>query len=255
MISRLGQWSIEYIYWRLIPYFLKKYFDLETVKIGNFLSAGEVGRNPGEITKTQLRNILGNVDTILEVGANDGRDTLELSLMFPDAIIHAIECDVRLIGLFYQRMNRFQNVSLHTFAAWNSNGFKKFYSSSGTSFGSSSLLEPKMIRDVEPGITFDSRMPVVTATLSELIESLDLDVIDLVWMDVQGAEFTILQDLLPYLKRIRSIYLEVEQHEMYQGEALYSEILEYFHANGFSVARELSNGSQIVNALFIQNIE
>jgi hypothetical protein len=120
--------------------------------------------------------------------------------------------------------------------------------------GSSSLLEPKMIRDVEPGITFDSRIPVVAAPVSKLIESLALDVIDLVWMDVQGAEFTILQDLLPYLKRIKSIYLEVEQHEMYKGEALYSKILDYFDANDFVVARELSNGSQIVNALFIRNI-
>lgn len=197
-----------------------------------------------------MRNILGDVKTILEIGANDGRDTVELALIFPQAIIHAVECDVRLIGLFNQRMGNFPKIHLHAFAAWRSPGFMKFYSSSGASMGNSSLLEPKLIREVEPDITFESRMPVVAARVSKLIEAIDLGVIDLIWMDVQGAEFTILKDLHPHLPKIRSFYLEVEVQEMYEGKALYSEVLEFFINNNFVPRCELSNGRHIVNVLF-----
>lgn len=253
MIRRLRELFIEYIYWRLIPFFSKLHFELEIKRLAAYLAAGELGRNSGEITKTELRTILGSVSNILEIGANDGRDTLELALTFPNAQIHAVECDVRLIGLFHQRMHRFKRVHLYAFAAWDTERFIKFYSSSGTSMGSSSLLKPKLIKDLEPGISFDSDIPVLAAPVSKLIESIALNEIDLVWMDVQGAEFTILKDLQPFLMRIKSIYLEVEHQEKYEGEALYSEILEFFSSNDFAPRREMNDGSQVVNALFTNN--
>jgi FkbM family methyltransferase len=250
MFRRFYAHFVEFVYWRMAPFFSHLHFKLEKKNLLSYLHGGEIGRNPGEITKSELRNILGDVETILEVGANDGRDTLELALIFPQAIIHAIECDVRLIGLFNQRMRNFPKVHLHAFAAWKTEGFMKFHSSSGASMGSSSLLEPKLIREIEPDIIFESRMPVVAARVSKLIEAIDLEVIDLVWMDVQGAEFMILKDLQPHLSKIRSFYLEVEVQEMYEGEALYSEVLEFFIKNNFIPKCEMSNGMHIVNVLF-----
>ena len=64
--------------------------------------------------------------------------------------------------------------------------------------------------------------------------------IDLLCMDVQGAELRVLKGLGSVLERVRYIITEIEIKPLYYGQALYPEVHGYLKASGFRQAAELS---------------
>jgi|688.fasta_scaffold18611_2 FkbM family methyltransferase len=250
ILTKAYRHVIQFLFWRFSPLISSIYFKYEHQGLMEYLAAGEPNKPSSEIRKTDLKLVIGNAKNIIEIGANDGRDTVELSIVFPNAKIFAVECDSRLFGSFYDRTKLNCNISLYPFAAWDDKTFRKLFESSGESFGSSSLLEPNLIKTKYPEIDF-SHTVVNASKVSELIKILDLPFVDLVWVDVQGAEMNILKDLKSSLHRIGAIYLEVEVYEMYKGEALYPEILEFFTKNGFVLYKEYANEISPQNALFL----
>ncbi len=244
---------IGFAYWRLKPFIEFNYFKYESQNLKVFLNSGEMDRRAGEVRKSYLRAILGDCSSILEIGANDGRDTIELAMIFPEATIHAIECDVRLFPLFLERIRAFPNVVFFPFAASDKLGFSTFFESVGGSFGSSSLLPPKLISKENPEIKFESGRTVVNGRVSELLSALDIEQVDLLWMDVQGAEAMILRDLGDYLHGFRAIYLEVEDVELYEGEALFPEISKTLLNFGFFISDEFRSPLKLENVLFLNS--
>ncbi|CAB4757557.1 unannotated protein [freshwater metagenome] len=242
---------IRFSYWRINPIIVKKYFEDESQGLSSYLKMGERGKRAGEVKKSYLRERLGNSQLVIEVGANDGRDTIELALIFPEAVIHAIECDVRLFSVFLARTKAFTNVIFYPFAASDNFGFSSFYESHGGSLGSSSLLPPNLIKVKNPDICFNSNRKVLTGKISDLIQSIDCKFVDLLWMDVQGAEFMILDDLKSHLPRIGAIYLEVEMSELYKGEALFPDISKLLQSHGFFIAEEFRSVEKLENVLFL----
>lgn len=244
---------INFAYWRLKPLIETIYFKIEFRNIESFLSSGELARRDGEIRKSYLREVLGECDSILEIGANDGRDTIELAMVFPNATIHAIECDVRLFARCLERIKAFPNIIFYPFAASDKSGFSSLFESIGGSFGSSSLLSPNLIREENPDIGFLSGRIVVNGRVSDLLSAIDCKQVDLMWMDVQGAESTILRDLENHLIKFRAIYLEVEDIELYKGQALFPEISKTLRDFGFFISDEFRSESKLENVLFLNS--
>lgn len=244
---------IRFAYWRIKPLIVRKYFEDESKTLRKFLDLGEIERRDGEVRKNYLKERLGESRLLIEVGANDGRDTVELALVFPEATIHAIECDVRLFSVLLDRTKIFTNVMFYPFAASNELGFLSFYESTGGSFGSSSLLSPNLIQVENPEIKFNSNRKVLTGRISDLIQSLNSPIVDLIWMDVQGAELMILKDLETFFPKIRAIYLEVEIVELYEGEGLYPDISKLLQSNGFFIADEFRSKEKVENVLFLNS--
>lgn len=241
---------IRFSYWRINPVIVRKYFENELQGLSSYLKMGEPGKRDGEVKKSFLREKLGNSQVVIEVGANDGRDTVEIALVFPDALIYAVECDSRLFPIFLARTKTFANVIFYPFAASDNYGFTSFYESSGQSFGSSSLLPPNLI-NVNPDIIFNTNRKVLTGRISDLLKSIDCQFVDLLWMDVQGAEVMILNDLKSLLPRIGAIYLEVEMVELYKGEALYPDISKLLQGHGFFISAEFRSVDKLENVLFL----
>jgi FkbM family methyltransferase len=205
------------------------------------------------VRKVYLKKILGTCDSVLEIGANDGRDTIELAMVFPEATIHSVECDIRLFPLFLERTSAFPNIVFYPFAASDKDGFSTFYESYGASFGSSSLLPPNLISTENPDVRFGSQKTVVNGRISALLSTLGFEKLDLLWMDVQGAESMILRDLETFLPRIRAVYLEVEEIELYKGEALFPEIAEFLRNLGFVISDEFRSERKLENVLFLNS--
>lgn len=100
---------------------------------------------------------------------------------------------------------------------------------------SSSALKPKDMEKLYPDIQVTSVRPFITSVASEALPIADLDRIDLVVLDIQGAELRALQGFGDQLDKVQAIYSEVNEREIYEGLALFPEIDRWLSERGFAL--------------------
>lgn len=195
---------------------------------------------PGNISKAHLKRILSPDCTIVEVGCHVGIDTLQLSLTFPKAKILAFEPNLKLLFEAHSRTRLRANVTLFPVALSDQCEARPFFVSSGSSTGSSSLLRPTLHLEHHPEVQFrnEDTQLVFTSTLDEIQAHLELESIDLLWIDVQGAELEVLRGCQKTLPQIRYIYTEVSINPLYSDGATYLQIQSFLEEEGFEVVEE-----------------
>lgn len=102
--------------------------------------------------------------------------------------------------------------------------------------GSGSIREPEGHRITFPEIHFVPGVKVPCWSLDHLCASLGVAKIDVLWVDVQGAERDVIAGGQEALLTTRYIFVESERVELYQGQALRDELLELLP--GFRVIEE-----------------
>jgi FkbM family methyltransferase len=179
---------------------------------------------------------------IVEIGSYNGKDSLELSRMFPAANIFTFEADSSNFETVETNVSVREQITAINKAVFGHTGTVKFYQSKGinnpSAFrGSGSCLEPeKKLKETWPELTFSEQIQVPCITLADWAKENNFDSIDFIWMDAQGAELAILQGGENLLASVRSILLEVWQEAYYKGTGCYKEIREYLALHGFGEA-------------------
>jgi FkbM family methyltransferase len=79
--------------------------------------------------------------------------------------------------------------------------------------------------------------PVALQTLDDWAATAGVDVVDVMKLDVQGAELAVLRGAEGLLKEVRMIELEVTFNEIYTGQPLFSEVDLYLRERGFQLWR------------------
>lgn len=102
------------------------------------------------------------------------------------------------------------------------NGIREFNFSQDTHGRrtSGSLRNPTGHLKYFPEIGFPFKGMVPTFTLDHIFESEWLTKIDLLWVDIQGAEDMMIRGGQTALKHTRYLFMEVEKEELYEGEQL-----------------------------------
>ena len=165
---------------------------------------------------------------LLEVGANDGTDTLKMSQIFTAAKIYCFEPEPRAIYEFKRRV-RGPNVVLHEVALGAESGVIPFYRSSGTPPGrqqdfpqgwhySGSIRRPSGHLEVHPWCSFNEVLQVQIWTLDDWFEAAAESHIDFIWADVQGAEVDLVRGGKNALAHTRFLYTEFSEDELYEGQ-------------------------------------
>jgi hypothetical protein len=87
-------------------------------------------------------------------------------------------------------------------------------------------------------------------------EAADLDKIDLLWIDVQGAEGRVLKGATATMPRVRAVFIEVALvNSPYQGALLFPELERMMHAFGFlCVGLGIDGWNYSGNALWIRPV-
>ena len=146
-----------------------------------------------------------------------------------------------------------RNVELLPYAVSDTKGVSHFYVSSGKpkdqpngldwDFGnkSSSLLLPNENNSPE-WLDFKEKINVETITLNDFFVEKELDGIDFVHMDVQGAELKVLKGAKKYLNKVKAIWLEVSNIELYKGQPLTSDIEDFMKSRGFELIKSEFEG-------------
>ena len=184
----------------------------------------------------QRRLLNGEARTILEVGAADGRDAARYADDFPDAQVYAFEPVPESFERLRARTEA--NPRLHAIhcALGSRRGIASFNVANW--LDSSSLLPPRVT-----GSSFDA-YHAVTKTIEVPMDTIDafcgdhdIQHIDLLKMDTQGAELMVIEGAAKMLRSgaIRLIYSEVQFLQLYEGAALADQITAKLRQFGYDL--------------------
>ena len=173
--------------------------------------------------------------TVVDIGANIGQFSLLARALFPKARIHAFEPLGLPAARFAKLFAGDAQVTLHHCAI----GPEESSSAMNISgaIDSSSLLP---ITDAQanfaPGTGAVGVEQVTVRRLDSILKPADIAAPALLKLDVQGFELPALQGCGDLLNLFSWVYVEVSFVELYGGQALASEIVEFLQSRGFVLA-------------------
>jgi len=235
------------------------------------ISSDDYLQSPSEIAK-QLKRFFAQDDNlvILDIGACEALDAIRYSNMFPNARVFAFEPLPANITKIKANLKKYDkaNIVVIQEAMNNTQGTATFFVSSGHpdnlpksdswDYGnkSSSLLAPHETKEAHPWLKFEEEIEVPTNTLENICKQFQIESIDLIHMDVQGAELMVLEGAKELLDQIKLIWLEVEAVELYKGQPIKSDVETFMHAHGFKLLKDTvgrTSGDQLyVNGRFYE---
>lgn len=186
----------------------------------------------------RLLHLVGDESTVLEIGANDGMHTRLFTEEFshPNFRMWCFEPDPRAAARFRRSVHQDPRCRpLEEIALGDRDGTATFYQSGGTTEQSwladwdlsGSLRRPTGHLAMSPWVTFDRQIEVPIRRLdSWMAEHPEIDAVDLVWMDVQGAEGDVIRGgLETFTRRVTYLFMEAYEKELYEGQLLRSQLL------------------------------
>ncbi len=160
---------------------------------------------------------LDNIKNILDLGAADLGSSFALSRAFPEAKITAFECNPRSIKKCKENYELYKpkNITFIDKAVYSENKILNFYpvdmtnslsknDKAGSFFRfSPNYLQADLILQEDP-------IQVEAVKLKDYLSNININQIDIVWSDIQGAELEALKGMEDLLDNVRALHLEVE---------------------------------------------
>jgi FkbM family methyltransferase len=175
------------------------------------------------MNKLEIKNLINKENPIIfEIGCADGGDTLEFINTFNDLEIYCFEPEPKNIKLVKERIN-YPKHHLFEGVISDVNGELTFNRSrtdnpDDLSY-SGSIRKPKEHLNEWSFIKFDEEIIVKSITLDKFCEDKNIQLIDFIWADVQGAEENLILGGLNTLNtKVRYLYTEYSNKEYYEGQ-------------------------------------
>ncbi len=139
---------------------------------------------------------------ILDCGSNIGLSIIYLKRLHPNAKIIGFEPDPTIFKMLNENLNQFDfyNITIENKAVWIGEGELTF-NNTGSLGGKLNTNDLSTVAEV------DKNNPCITKTI-RLKEYLKNQKVDFLKIDVEGAEFQLLDDCLDELKNVEKIFIE-----------------------------------------------
>ncbi len=182
------------------------------------------------------------VRIVFDIGSRDGEQAIELSHLFPAAHVYAVECNPETLARCRASISSHSNITLIEKAVNGYTGRCKFYpidtKRTITTWpdgnpGASSLFRATGDYPVEQ--YEQNEIEVDCIRLDDLCDELRIHAIDVIWLDIQGAELLALQSAGSLLKTARYLYLEVSHRAIYDGQCMFEEVDAFLRSQGFQL--------------------
>lgn len=190
---------------------------------------------------------------IFDIGSRDCLQSIEFYNNFPNATIYAFECNPNTIDICRKNIENYKDrITLIEGAVCDYDGEITFYpinqketitTWSDGNPGASSIFKSNGTYDAEKYIQYE----VVTNChrLDSIIKNNNIQQVDIIWMDLQGAELLALKSLGHHLNNVRYIHTEISHKAIYNGQVMFNDLNEFIILNSFRIINRLSmNGWQ-----------
>jgi len=176
-----------------------------------------IRNKPKGISKSQILKYLheDNNLVILEAGAFNGSDTWGWYKLLPSATIHAFEPLPKPYRILEQKFLNIHNVITYNFGLGPSTGRSKMNVSKNELkvedlYGeSSSILKPKEHLKFHTHVKFFKQIDIDVYTIDDWAIKYNVEKIDFMWLDLQGAEYDVLKSSPRMLATTKVIFSEV----------------------------------------------
>lgn len=170
-----------------------------------------------------------SIHTIVECGSRDGLDAIALLALFDPDIIYTFECNPESIPVCIDNVYGFGRIKVVPMGVSNVNGEVPFYptdTSKDPNIGASSLF--KHVRGFP-----QTETTVKVTRLDVFMKKENIDSIDLLCMDIQGAEPLAIEGLGSRVKDVKYIITEVCDRIFYEGEMPFHQFNDMLEELGF----------------------
>jgi FkbM family methyltransferase len=206
-----------------------------------------------EITSERVHEYIGvpksSISKWCIVGGYLGHEVPRLLSSYPNVSIDVFECSNRYLPGLKQKFDHSKRVDVIGKAVAAKVGKMVFYETSLT--GSGGVLQlgelHKELYSSEPAESF-----TVDSTTLDAYYGIETG-IDVLQIDVQGAEMLVLEGASTILTRTRAVFLEVSTRpDLYSGSATMDEVTSFLDTRGFSLQLLGNDTNGTGNALFVK---
>jgi FkbM family methyltransferase len=204
----------------------------------------------------------GDFSTVFDLGSRDARQALQLSKLFGNATVVAVECNPATLDQCRRNSAKSPRIKLVEKAINSHTGHCRFFpidpARTVTSWqdgnpGASSLFVANGDYPIETYV--QNEVEVECIRLEDLCAQYGITAIDLIWMDLQGAELIALQSAGAILDSVRYIYTEVSHRPIYAGQCLFDEVESFLTSAGFERCTRIDRERWQQDAIYVHQRE
>lgn len=197
-------------------------------------------------------NIVKNLNLrptiFFDIGSRNANECICFLEVFDRCVGFAFECNPVAIEHCEKTIANSSvknRITLVKKAVWNENIQRKFYPINPEktitihkdgNIGASSMFRANGAYDHIEKYIQDEIM-VECIRLDNFCETNNIEVVDVIWMDLQGAEYQAFIGLGSYLKKVKIIHTELEINPMYEGQSLFSDVHPFLSNLGFNLIK------------------
>ena len=179
-----------------------------------------------------------DVKVILDIGSRDCEQSVEFYNEFPNATIIAFECNPNTLPLCRAKTN--DRIKLVEGAVTDYDGTITFYpinqQLTKTTWkdgnpGASSIFKSNGKYTVENYV--QDEIQTNCHRLDTVLQNMGIEKVDIIWMDLQGAELLALKGLGKYLENVDFIHTEVSYKPIYENQVMSNELESFIIKAGF----------------------
>lgn len=200
------------------------------------------------------------VEVVFDVGANDGKSVELMRRLFPTARILSFEPYPPSFAALLERAKTFADLELFNVALGDRSGSNTYHANRSAGTGSLLPNAPRITSFApESMVSPIGQVTVPVERLDHFCERNQIDRVDVLKIDTQGYEKRILDGAgeLLHPARIRSLMLEVNFVELYEGQAWPDELFGLLRERGYrmyglaGVNFSFEHGWHWADALFV----
>jgi FkbM family methyltransferase len=202
---------------------------------------------------------------IFDLGARDLYESIWFANAYPESQVHSFECNPDMADLCRVRSAFFPNITLVEKAVSDIDGTLDFYPINVELTKQTPNIPYYIAKDGNPGASSmfksldptykQNKVTVESIRLNTYLSENEIEEIDLLWMDIQGAEKIALQSLNHYLHKVKMIHTEVAvgPNTEYEGGASFDEVNTLLTNNGFALVGKGEIDMIYVNTSYANN--
>jgi FkbM family methyltransferase len=195
---------------------------------------------------------------IFDIGSRDCQQAIEFYNTFPNSNMYAFECNANTIPICLTNIEKYNDrITLIPKAVNNYTGKCTFFpinqqktitSWSDGNPGASSLFKSNDTYINEHYVQDEVNVDCVT--LYDVIKEYNIPKVDIIWMDLQGAELLALQSMKEYISTVDFIHTEISHRPIYTDQAMFNDIHSFLTPN-FTLMNNISRTGWQEDAIYM----